>query len=273
MKPLTQAIVVFLAVFGIGNALAAQTRPADAPDITRDSAEANSWDVLSRLKMVSLSKTEALTNWRGMRCRVQEIASVDGRCASIPKTGAHILVLPIDDKVSTQGGYIDEWQAEWIRAKIDEATQSATPPDLIVLEIDTVGGRVDSSIDIGNAVNETRVPTVALVRRLAFSGGSIVAASCMRVYMRDGSTIGGAQAVSASGSTPEGDYKEKINSYLRSEFRSNAKRHGHPAAVCQAMTDRDLSVKEIYLLDKDAIISRHFESPDEIGSASCRERV
>ena len=256
---------ILFAALGAVRSLPAQLPSTEKKvELANSSSVANDWSVLDRLPAIQLSKTDARTNWRWMPEREAGLAAVHERFSRIPKSGARVLVLPIDDKVSTLNGMIDEWQANWVKKKIDEAKASATPPDLIVLEIDTDGGRVDSSIDIGRALDYSGLPTVALIQHLAFSGGSMVSSSCMRVYMRDGSKVGGAQVIFSTGETPTGDYKEKLNSYLRSEFRTNAKKNGHPVSICQAMTDRELSVKELYLVDKDGITRRFFASPDEI---------
>ena len=266
MKSTHWVLTAFLVAIGsAGRPLAAQFPPVEkTPELAKSTSVSNNWDVLDRLATIQLSKTDVLANWRWMPEREAGIAKADELFSKIPKSGARVLVLPIDDKVTTSSGMIDEWQADWVKKKIEEAKASPTPPDLIVLEIDTDGGRVDSSINIGRALDESGLPTVALVQHLAFSGGSIVTSSCMRIYMRDGSKVGGAQVIFDTGETPTGDLKEKLNSYLRSEFRASAKKNGHPVSICQAMTDRELSVKEIYLLDKDGITRRYFASPDEI---------
>lgn len=128
-------------------------------------------------------------------------------------------------------------------------------PALVIFEIDTPGGRVDHTLDMGEQIQGLApIPTVAFVRPLdaggslgaAWSAGVYLAISCTRIYMYPGTVIGAATPVQVG---PEGveAVSEKQLSALRQKFRARAEQNGYPANLVVAMVDKDLELYEVVL--------------------------
>lgn len=62
--------------------------------------------------------------------------------------------------------------------------------DLIIIEMDTPGGRVDAAQDIKRIIYGTQIPTIALVEDQAISAGAYIALACDQIAMTPGSTLG-----------------------------------------------------------------------------------
>lgn len=136
-------------------------------------------------------------------------------------------------------GVIELGLAPFIERGLDEARDAGA--SLVVLDIDTPGGRVDAAQRIVDALSDAEVPVVALVNRRAFSAGAMVALAADRIYMRPGSVIGAATPVDGSGTKAP----EKIVSAMRSEMRALAEARGLDPAVAEAMVDEDIAVEGV----------------------------
>ncbi len=138
-------------------------------------------------------------------------------------------------------------------ALLERALRDARANDreLVVVEIDTPGGRVDHAIEISRQLMEASddgLRTIAWVNHSATSAGALVTIACERVYMDSTSTIGSALPVQATPGgliSQDGDVGEKLRSFLRSEFRARAEAHGRPKLLAEAMVDPDTEVREV----------------------------
>ncbi len=133
-------------------------------------------------------------------------------------------------------GVIELGLAPFIERGLAEAREAGA--SLVVLDIDTPGGRVDAAQRIADALSDSEVPVVALVNRRAFSAGALIALATERVYMRPGSVIGAATPVDGSGTKAP----EKIVSAMRSEMRALAEARALDPAVAEAMVDEDIAI-------------------------------
>jgi membrane-bound serine protease (ClpP class) len=138
--------------------------------------------------------------------------------------------------------------------------------DLIIFEIDTFGGRVDSALQItsfimsihgtsvpGTSVSGTEgspVKTVAWVSNSAesmgvsWSAGALIAFSCTDIYMAAGTSIGAAAPVTLGpGGTTEGA-GEKAVAAIRTQMAALAERNGYPVGIALAMVDYDVELWE-----------------------------
>ena len=139
-------------------------------------------------------------------------------------------------------------------AIIEEAGKG---PLLILIEIDTPGGRVDLAKRICAAISETKhCQTVAFINGGksggAFSAGAAISLACNNIYMAPATSIGAATMIS----TEEGritDMKkaygevvgEKLNSAWRTFLASLAQENHRPGALAKAMADKDIVVFEV----------------------------
>jgi membrane-bound serine protease (ClpP class) len=131
-------------------------------------------------------------------------------------------------------GAIDEPMRQIVQKQLETAQAENRP--LIVLDIDTPGGRVDSAIAISDSILASSVPTVAVVKN-AFSAGALLAMSAEQLAMIPGSEIGAALPISGDGSAITGDVGEKINSAVRTKFRSVATTRGRNADAAEGMVN------------------------------------
>ena len=58
--------------------------------------------------------------------------------------------------------------------------------DVIVFDVDTPGGRVDSAVNIIRAIQDTQIPTIAFVNRQAISAGAMISIACNQIVMTSG---------------------------------------------------------------------------------------
>lgn len=139
-------------------------------------------------------------------------------------------------------GMIDLGLAPLVRRAIREATEAKAAA--LVLEINTLGGRVDAAIQIRDALLDADIPTIAFVHRRAISAGALIALACDRIVMAGASTIGAAQPVmgGAPGALTQ-PVSEKTVSFLRKEFRATAEARKRPPLIAEAMVDADVVVE------------------------------
>jgi membrane-bound serine protease (ClpP class) len=131
-------------------------------------------------------------------------------------------------------GEINEPLRQIVERQLEEAQNENRP--LIVLDIDTPGGRVDSAISMSDSILASSVPTVAVVKN-AFSAGALIAMSAEQLGMIPGSEIGAALPITGTGQALEGDVGEKINSAVRTKFRSVATTRGRNADAAEGMVN------------------------------------
>ena len=163
-------------------------------------------------------------------------------------------------------------EAEKARAKV------------LILEIDTFGGRLDAAVRIKDKLVDTEINTIAFVNKKAISAGALISLATKHIVMAPGSTIGAATPVKLT-NWEEKPSSEKVISYFRKEMKSTAEAGNHPGNIAAAMVDPDLQIagvvekgKLLTLTTKEAIrlkIAEHEvkDLGEQIGRASCRERV
>ena len=151
-----------------------------------------------------------------------------------------VMVIPVND-ANTKEGYIDEWQAAFIERRLKTAKNEKY--DLVLLEINTWGGLVDSCSRINSAIANCGVPVVAYVRTKAFSGGAILSLGCKAIVMEPGSQIGGALAV-YMGHDLNKDMRIKENSTMAASVKVLCERNNYPIPVAQGMVDSGIDVLE-----------------------------
>ncbi len=115
--------------------------------------------------------------------------------------------------------------------------------DCIILEIESYGGMVSSSLESGDEVYDIgrRIHTIAYVPRRAISGGAMLAVSCREIIMNEVALIGDSQAVYF---TSEGMQRapEKGQTMVAATFRKYAEGNGYPIPICEAMVRQEMEV-------------------------------
>lgn len=127
---------------------------------------------------------------------------------------------------------IDPGLAKFVERSYQEAARMQA--DLVLLEVDSLGGRVDAAIQIGDIIKKSPLPTAALVTGRAISAGAFITIAAPKIAMIPGSSIGDAEPRVGSQKADE-----KTVSYWAKEMSSTAERNGRDPAIAIAMVDRD----------------------------------
>ncbi len=140
-------------------------------------------------------------------------------------------------------GTVDPGMAAFLKRALRETNED--PGALVVVEMDTFGGRVDSAFEIVDAILD--IPegkTVAFVSEKAISAGALIALACNELVMKHHTTIGDTAPIMMSQEGPK-MMGEKFQSPIRAKFRSLAKRNGYPEKLVEAMVTADMTVYEV----------------------------
>jgi membrane-bound serine protease (ClpP class) len=144
-------------------------------------------------------------------------------------------------------GTIDMGLAPFVSRVLAAAADSGHA--LVVLDINTFGGRVDAAVAIRDALLASEVRTVAFINRRAISAGALISLASNTIVMTDGGTIGAATPVQVGGTGEAQEQppaiQEKSVSYVRKEFRATADARGRDPLVAEAMVDADVEIDSL----------------------------
>jgi len=151
-----------------------------------------------------------------------------------PSAGKKVYILPIHEDIMPPLVYL-------VRRGVKEAMEARA--DLLVLDMDTNGGRVDTTREIISVLEQFKGDTVTYVDKNAFSAGAFISVATKHIYMAPGSVIGAAAPIMVS---PGGDgvekisdtYEKKMTSAVRALVRTSAEKNGYNIAVIEAMIDK-----------------------------------
>lgn len=148
-----------------------------------------------------------------------------------------VVVAPID-------GMIDLGLGPFVERVLEEANELGALG--VVLEINTLGGRVDAAIAIRDHLLGSELPTVAFVNPRAISAGALITLAAEAVVVARGATIGAATPVMlGQPGEPAQPVEEKTVSYVRKEFRATADARGRPGEIAEAMVDADVEIEGV----------------------------
>ncbi len=174
-----------------------------------------------------------------------------------------MLFIPLAQPVKAQSdtvfyipvkGEISPAMASFVSAQLDRAYREGA--SAVVLEISTLGGRVDSALEISEAVIASGVPTVSYIKDKAISAGVLIAISAEKVVMAPGSSIGSAETIPIT---------EKNISFWTGELRKVAELRGRDQQVIAAMADKDIEIPD--LVDKGKLLNLSTAKAVELGIA------
>ncbi len=105
---------------------------------------------------------------------------------------------------------------------------------VILLHVNTLGGRIDAAIKIRDAIMNAKVPlTIAFIDKRAISAGSLISLAAKKIVMSSGSTMGAATPIYSTGEKAS----EKVNSFMRAEMRATAEKNHRDPKYAEAMVD------------------------------------
>ncbi len=140
-------------------------------------------------------------------------------------------------------GDVEPGLAAYLERALKDASND--PDALIVVEMDTFGGRVDSAFKmVDSLLNIPKGKTIAFVSKKAISAGALIALACNELVMKHSTTIGDCAPIIISNEGPK-IVGEKMQSPLRARFRSLAERNNYPAKLSESMVTAEMTVYQV----------------------------
>tara|TARA_R110000868_G_scaffold149654_1_gene372196 strand:- start:68587 stop:70980 length:2394 start_codon:yes stop_codon:yes gene_type:complete len=189
---------------------------------------------------------------RALDVLVQQLAPTRGELAEIygipreklrddPTLGEapKVMLIKVD-------GMIEPLLEAFLERQINRAVNSGA--NMLIFEIDSGGGYLMSGTNLANMIadlDSRQVRTVAYIPDHAMSSAAIIALGCDEIFMRPGAQTGDAGPIEMKEDGQFEHVPEKILSSLRVTLKDLAEKKGRPAAVCEAMSDKDLIVYEV----------------------------
>jgi membrane-bound serine protease (ClpP class) len=118
----------------------------------------------------------------------------------------------------------------------------AAHASLVIIHLDTYGGRVDYADSIRADILNAPMPTAVFIDRNAGSAGALISIACDSIYMAPGASIGAATVVNGGSHEAAPD---KYQSYWRGVMRSTAEIKGRDPKIAEKMVDQDLDLPGI----------------------------
>ncbi len=160
--------------------------------------------------------------------------------------------------VPIRGG-IDEPQLYILRRALKQAIEEDV--EAIVLDMDTPGGRLDTTLEMMEALARFEGKTITYVNSDAISAGAYISVATEHIYMSPTGVIGAAAAVSGGGGEIPPTMKAKINSVLDGIIRTYADEYPFRARVLRAMAD----ISADLVINGEPVVSAEGESLGEPG--------
>src|SRR6056297_3276860 len=113
--------------------------------------------------------------------------------------------------------------------------------NFVIIEINSLGGFVDSALKIRDRILESEVKVISFVNGRAWSAAALIALAGEKLYISPSSSIGAAET------RPN---EEKYISALRKEFAATAERRNKDPQIAEAMVDADLEIEGVIEVDK-----------------------
>ena len=183
------------------------------------------------------------TAWAGPDPPVESGAAKPARRTLAARSASNIFVIPFR-------GQTDELNYHALKRRLANAADAGA--DLVVIDLDSPGGPVSSSISIAKLIGGfDKVPIVVYVSGHALSGGAMAALGSPTIVMGRSSTIGASQPVmmTPNKDSPVQPAPEKAVSVVRAVVRTHAQNNGYPSVLCEAMVDPSIRVHEVDMVD------------------------
>ncbi len=151
-----------------------------------------------------------------------------------------IAFLPHQEEVSALiyhinlDGEINTAQYSFIHDSLSRA--EAENAELVILEINSLGGFVDPALKIRDRIFNSSIRVVTFINGRAWSAAALIALAGEDMYVSSGSSIGAAET------RPN---EEKYISALRKEFSATAEKRGKDGQIAEAMVDADIFIPEL----------------------------
>ncbi len=165
-----------------------------------------------------------------------KVASADSLTLAPAKTTTQVYIIPLH-------GDVEPAMASFLSRSLTSIKDETNA--LIIIEMDTFGGRVDAALEIVDTLLfSAHHPTIAYVKTKAISAGALISLSCKKLYMKKGTTIGDCAPLMMTNEGPK-MLGEKFQSPLRAKFRALAKQNNYPSAIAESMVSDNMLVYKI----------------------------
>jgi len=158
---------------------------------------------------------------------------------------------------------ITDLTVESLKRRIELARNQGAK--IIILDLDTPGGLVTSSIAVADLIRSLpdEVKTVAWVNPNAHSGGALVAMACDEIVMARSSRIGDSQVIMGGPggvtAVPE-ELQPKAYTPVLHDFRTSARKNGYSQVLCEALV---IPEREVWWVENVKTGEREFVFDDE----------
>jgi membrane-bound serine protease (ClpP class) len=129
----------------------------------------------------------------------------------------------------------------WRSTKLALEEAVAKKADIILIEMSTYGGLLESADSIRTKILDSPIPVFVFINHNAASAGALIAIACDSIYMTTGSSIGAATVVDQAGQV----VPDKYQSYMRAMMRSTAEATGRDPNIAQAMVDPRIKIEGV----------------------------
>lgn len=133
-------------------------------------------------------------------------------------------------------GTIELGISPYIARVLSEATDAGA--DAAILDVNTLGGRVDAALNIIDAVARSEIPVYAFVNPRAISAGALISVSADTVFMVPDALIGASTVVTGQADKAS----EKAQSVMRAQYRAIAERREIDPRIGEAMVDEEIEI-------------------------------
>jgi membrane-bound serine protease (ClpP class) len=156
-------------------------------------------------------------------------------------------------------GVIELGLAPFLKRAISEA--EAAGARAVILDVNTLGGRVDAALQIVDAITNARIPVYAFVDPRAISAGALISVSTDSIFMTREASIGASTVVDERGAK----VSEKAQSVMRAQFRALAERRGLDPRIGEAMVDETMGIPG--LVEQGKLLTLTTEEAARVGYA------
>ena len=146
-----------------------------------------------------------------------------------------VAVIPVKRDIGNPVLYI-------LRRSVKDAITDGV--DVIVLDMDTPGGRLDITLEIMEVLNEFPGTTITYINDEAISAGAIISSVTDYIYFAPLGIMGAAAAVASTGQEIPDTMQAKIKSYLDARIESYAQDKKLRNNVIKAMMDKEFEFVE-----------------------------
>jgi len=156
---------------------------------------------------------------------------------------------PVHEKAAIirLSGDVNNMMKRSLERRIDTARKAGCT--LIIFEMDTYGGYVQSALEISHIVKrlpDENILTVAWVNDKAYSAGSMISVACQQIVMNSSGTIGDCAPILGNGASMAPEERAKATSPVLAEFQDSAKKNGYDPTLLSAMVVSTIEIHEVH---------------------------